>query len=189
MRALHLVTVTATLALASSGFALAGLPSHAPVHHAVARHRAAAVHHAAPNYAGLIVPMDEARVITFQHPVATVFAGNTAIADVTMIDSRHAYVLGKAFGVTNVIGLDADHNPVVNQPITIANRTMGEVTLTRGADSYNYSCTPSHCETNPRPGDPEAYVKNTEDAIQTHQEMAVKAASLQSQSGNNSAPQ
>jgi Flp pilus assembly secretin CpaC len=184
MRALHLASVTAALALATSGFALAGLPAHKSAPHRVAvKHRAVA--HPAANYAGFIVPMDEARVIKFTKSVSTVFVGNTMIADVTMIDSHHAYVLGKVFGATNVIGLDSDHNQVVNEPVTVANRVMGEVTLTRGPDSYNYSCTQYHCETNPRPGDPQTYFKNTEEATQMHQDMATKAASLQSAPSGN----
>ncbi len=56
--------------------------------------------------AGMTVPMDEVRTVTFGKPVATVYVGNSVIADVNMIDSRHAFVLGKAFGTTNVIALD-----------------------------------------------------------------------------------
>ncbi|HEY5336738.1 MAG TPA: pilus assembly protein N-terminal domain-containing protein [Rhizomicrobium sp.] len=162
MRALRFVILTATAALTTPAM---GHVVHRPVHHASASD-------------GIVVPMDEARVVTFQKPVSTVFIGNPSIADATIIDSRHAYVLGKTFGATNLIGLDADHQTVVNSQITVANRTVGSVTLNRGAETYNYSCTRAHCETGPRPGDPNAYVINTEGAATTHEDAATKAAAV-----------
>jgi hypothetical protein len=133
--------------------------------------------HAAPKHAvkgatqvndGLTVPMDEARIITFTQPVATLFIGNTTIADVTVIDSHHAYLLGKTFGATNMIGLDANNHQVMNAQINVTNRVVGSVTLNRGAETYNYSCTQMHCETSPRPGDPTSYVSTTETTAQQH---------------------
>jgi hypothetical protein len=126
---------------------------------------------------GLSVPMDEARVITFTQPVATLFVGNATIADVTIIDSHHAYLLGKTFGATNLIGLDANNRQVMNTQVDVTNRMMGSVTLNRGADTYNYSCTQLHCETNPRPGDPSGYVTNIQSAVQQHEDAGMKAAS------------
>ena len=166
MRALRLAFVTATAAIAIPSLALAAHPAHRLAHHAV------------PVDAGYTVPMDEARVVTFERPVATVFVGNTTVADVDMIDSHHAYLLGKTFGVTNVIGLDIDHNAVLNKQITVANRTAGAVTVMRGDESYNYSCTQIHCETDPRPGDPNAWVKNTTDTRSEHEDSAIKAAAI-----------
>jgi hypothetical protein len=125
---------------------------------------------------GLVVPMDEARLITFTQNVATLFVGNPTIADVTVIDSHHAYLLGKTFGSTNMIGLDANNHQVLNSQINVTNRVIGAVTLNRGADTYNYSCTRLHCETNPRPGDPTSYVSTTESAAQQHQDASMKAA-------------
>jgi hypothetical protein len=130
---------------------------------------------------GITVPMDEARVVTFHQPVATLFIGNPMIADVTIIDSRHAYVLGKTFGATNIIGLNEQHTPIVNAQLNVTNRVAGAVTLNRGADTYNYTCTAAHCETGPRPGDPQAYVNNTEDAAIKHSDDGQKAANIASQ--------
>jgi len=124
--------------------------------------------HADHDSDGLTVAMDEARVITFTQPIATLFIGNTTIADVTVIDSHHAYLLGKTFGATNMIGLDANNHQVMNAQINVTNRVVGSVTLNRGAETYNYSCTQMHCETSPRPGDPTSYVSTTETTAQQH---------------------
>jgi hypothetical protein len=178
MRALRFAFLTATV-LTAPALALATPAAHRPPqHHAVKR----------PSNPGFTVSMDEARIITFPQPVATVFVGNPTIADITIIDSRHAYLLGKTFGVTNMIGLDIDRNTVMNRVIAVTNRNGGEVTLHRGADTYNYTCTASRCETGPRPGDPAAYVSNTEDAASKHVDAGEKAASNQT-AGNNGGPQ
>ncbi|HSM96402.1 MAG TPA: pilus assembly protein N-terminal domain-containing protein [Rhizomicrobium sp.] len=138
--------------------------------------------HAAPKHAvkhvddGLVVAMDEARMLTFTQPIVTLFLGNTTIADVTIIDSHHAYLLGKTFGTTNMIGLDSSNHQVMNAQVHVINRITGSVTLNRGAASFNYSCTALHCETGPRPGDPADYVANTEGAAQAHEGSAAKAA-------------
>lgn len=138
---------------------------------------AAAPKHAAKHAdEGLTVPMDEARMITFTQPITTLFIGNTTIADVTIIDSHHAYLLGKTFGATNMIGLDSSNHQVMNAQINVTNRMVGSVTLNRGADTYNYSCTRLHCETSPRPGDPKDYVSNTESSAQQHEDSAAKSA-------------
>ena len=41
--------------------------------------------------------LDEVHTLTFRAPVATVYVGNPAIADITMIDARHAFVQGKSY--------------------------------------------------------------------------------------------
>ena len=158
MRALHFSILAVIVAAPSAAFA------------------AHAAKHVAHDYSGITVPMDEARVITFQQPVATIFVGNTTIADVTVIDSRHAYLLGKAFGATNIIGLDADRKEVMNTQISVTNRKMGSVTVNRGAETYNYTCTPLHCETNPRPGDPATWGANTEGPALAHEDAGSKAS-------------
>lgn len=66
---------------------------------------------------GIAVPMDEVRTISFDRPISTVYVGNPAIADVTMIDSTHAFILGKSFGATNLLALDAKGTQVSNQHV------------------------------------------------------------------------
>jgi hypothetical protein len=131
----------------------------------------------APHYEGVSVVMDEVRIVTFKRPVSTVFVGNPIIADATVIDPYHAFILGKAYGVTNLIALSSQSQTVVNQQITVANRSGGVVTLNKGAAQFTYSCTTAHCETNPRPGDNKTYFDDGESAVGSHQDQSIKAAS------------
>lgn len=141
--------------------------------------RKAFVKHIPPaaHYEGVSVVMDEVRIVTFRRPVSTVFVGNPIIADATVIDPYHAFILGKAYGVTNLIALSSQNQTVVNQQITVANRSGGVVTLNKGAAQFTYSCTTAHCETNPRPGDNKTYFDDGESAVGSHQDQSIKAAS------------
>src|SRR3982751_4594030 len=63
--------------------------------------------------------LDEVRTVTFKTPVATVYVGNPTIADVTMLDARHAFVQGKGYGSTNIVALNRDNMQVFNANITV----------------------------------------------------------------------
>ena len=127
----------------------------------------------APAFAGTFsVPMDELRILTFKKPVSTIYVGNTVIAEATLIDSKHVFVLGKTMGETNVVALGADGTVVSNDHLTIFGRRVGMVTLNRGSTQYNFSCTSLQCETQPVPGDEQTYFKDTHDAITQHEGMA-----------------
>ncbi len=109
---------------------------------------------AQPAYAaGVAISMDEVRTITFPKPVATVYVGNSSIADVNMIDSRHAFVLGKIPGITNIVALDHQGDQVSNTHVNVMAREASTVTLQQGEARLTYSCTASHCDQTPEPGD------------------------------------
>ena len=149
----------------------------APVHKASA-HKAMGKHRVAARGAGGVsLAMDEVRVVTFPGAVSTVFVGNPTIADATVIDPHHAFILGKTFGVTNMIALNAQNQTIVNQQISVANRSGGMVTLNKGTNQFSYSCTKGHCESNPVPGDQKTFVEDTSATVASHQDQALKAAS------------
>lgn len=125
---------------------------------------------------GIAVPMDQVRMVTFDQPVATVYVGNPAIADVTVIDSRRVFVLGKAFGATNVVALDSHGAQVVDKPLTVYGRTANVVTLNRGANQVTYACAAARCETAPLPGDATAAYQAVMGENTQHQDLGQKAA-------------
>lgn len=171
-----------TVLLAAASFVCAAAPAMvqaktpAKPHH----HHKAVVRHVPSGLRGVSITMDEVRVVTFTRPIATVFVGNPMIADATVIDPYHAFVLGKTFGVTNLIALGPQSQTVANQAITVSNRAGGVVTLNKGAAQFSYSCTTSHCETNPVPGDQKGFFDDAASSVGTHQDQAVKAAGVAS---------
>jgi Flp pilus assembly secretin CpaC len=85
--------------------------------------------------------LDEVHTLTFRAPVSTVYVGNPTIADVTMIDARHAFVQGKGYGRTNLVALNRDNVQVFNSRITVTgNDGGGTVTLNRGAQRVTLNC-------------------------------------------------
>ena len=123
------------------------------------------------------VSMDEVTLVAFPKPVSTVYVGNTVIADVTMIDAKHVFLLGKTYGATNLLALGVDGKVVANDRVTVYGRRAGLVTLNRGATQFNFSCTSNHCEAQPVPGDVIEYFKDTHEAQSQHETMANSAAS------------
>ncbi len=122
------------------------------------------------------IPMDEVRVVAFSQPVQTVYIGNPLIADVTMIDSRHAFLLGKGFGATNIVALNSDGKQVVNDTVSVFGHTGNLVILHRGAAQATYACAGSRCEIAPTPGDDKDYYSSRMGQLADHQEAGMKAA-------------
>lgn len=124
------------------------------------------------------VPLDEVRVVTFAKPVSTLYVGNPVIADVMIIDSRHAFVQGKAFGSTNVVALDAAGKPVANQQIVVAGKSGGSstVTLQRGREQTTYACAANRCQPSPQPGDSAGAFDAATDQITKYQGLITRAA-------------
>ena len=122
--------------------------------------------------------LDEVHTLAFQTPVSTVYVGNPSIADVTMIDARHAFVQGKGYGRTNVMALNRENVVVFNTHITVTgNDGSGTVTLNRGAQRVTLNCAGGRCEPTPMPGDgKDADAVNTQ--ITAHQTTARTAAAV-----------
>lgn len=127
--------------------------------------------------ADVSLALDEVRTLTFNTPVATVYVGNPAIADITMIDARHAFVQGKGFGRTNIVALNPDGKQVFGSRVNVTGGdSAGTVTLNRGAQRVTYNCSGARCEPAPVPGDgKDADV--TQGQITNHQNAARQAAS------------
>ena len=121
---------------------------------------------------GVSVPMDEVRTVTFAKPVTTVYVGNPTIADINMIDSRHAFLLGKSFGTTNIIALDAQGREVANTGVSVSGRHGSTVTLTKGTAQTTLACSNERCQASPLPGD--AHFSEIVGDIEKHMDLGAK---------------
>jgi hypothetical protein len=121
--------------------------------------------------------LDEVHTLTFRTPVATIYVGNPSIADVTMVDARHAFVQGKGYGRTNIVALNQDGSQVFGANINVIGAERGDtVVLNRGAQRVTYSCTERRCEPTPMPGDGKDSFDAQNNQANVHQEAARKAA-------------
>jgi Flp pilus assembly secretin CpaC len=107
----------------------------------------------APPQNQMRVDYDQSTVVRLDRPAKTVVVGNAAIADALLVSDRTIYVLGRMFGNTNVIAVDAEGNEILNTRVTVGAPTMAQVTLYRGpAGQQNMACAP-HCERTVTQGD------------------------------------
>ncbi len=128
---------------------------------------------AAPKGSDVAMALDEVHTLTFKSPIATVYVGNPAIADVTMIDPRHAFVQGKGYGRTNIVALNSDNVQVFNTHITVTGgEGSGTVTLNRGAQRITLNCAGGRCEPTPTPGDDQKAYDTESGQASSHQNAA-----------------
>lgn len=98
------------------------------------------------------VPVNETKPLHLTVPVATVMIGNPAVADVSVENTKLIYVMGRNYGTTNLIALDADGKTIVDMKLSVTAQSASAVTLTRGTGQLSYNCSP-RCERVPVIGD------------------------------------
>lgn len=92
--------------------------------------------------APVIVTVDRARVFRISRPAATVIVGNPSIADATIEDDRTLVLTGRSFGVTNLIVLDVDGDPIVDQTLVVRGHETNTVRIYRRSDRETLACAP-----------------------------------------------
>lgn len=95
--------------------------------------------------AGFLVEVNQTRALHLKEPAAAVMVGNPAIADVTVLSPQLVYVLGRGYGKTNFIALDAKGKQISAFDVNVVAPSSSTVTLTRGSGQMTYNCTP-RCE-------------------------------------------
>jgi Flp pilus assembly secretin CpaC len=95
--------------------------------------------------AGIQVIMNQAKIVRIARPADTIVIGNPAIADASVQDATTIVLTGKGFGVTNLVVLDKDGSPIVDEQIVVSRHDPSSVRVYRRADVQTLSCTP-YCE-------------------------------------------
>lgn len=88
------------------------------------------------------VEISQSRLQTLSRPAATLIVGNPAIADVTIVDSNTIAVLGRSFGQTNLVALDAAGQQIANYDVHVVETQSAALTVNRGVGQYSYDCSP-----------------------------------------------
>lgn len=94
---------------------------------------------------GIMVMMNQAKIVKLARPADTIVIGNPAIADASVQDASTIVLTGKGFGVTNLVVLDQDGNPIVDEQIVVSRHFANSVRVYRRSDVQTLSCTP-FCE-------------------------------------------
>jgi hypothetical protein len=98
------------------------------------------------------VHMDENAVVSLAAPAGNILVGNPAIADVSLITPQKLAILGRTYGLTNVIVTDRMGRTIFQQEVNVAPAAVGRVSVYRGPLVSNFACSP-RCERTPMPGE------------------------------------
>jgi Flp pilus assembly secretin CpaC len=94
---------------------------------------------------GIEVVMNQAKIVKLARGADTIVIGNPEIADAAVQDANTIVLTGKGFGVTNIVVLDRDGAPIVDEQVTVVRQSAQSVRIYRRGDIQTLSCTP-YCE-------------------------------------------
>ena len=89
--------------------------------------------------------MNQAKIVKLSRPADTIVIGNPAIADASVQDASTIVLTGKGFGVTNLVILDQEGGPIIDEQVTVVRQDASSVRIYRRAEVQTMSCTP-YCE-------------------------------------------
>ena len=91
------------------------------------------------------VVINQAKIVKLARPADTIVIGNPNIADASVQDASTIVLTGKGFGVTNLVILDRNGMPIVDEQIVVSRSVADSVRVYRRANVQTLSCTP-YCE-------------------------------------------
>ncbi|WP_428528577.1 pilus assembly protein N-terminal domain-containing protein [Roseibium sp.] len=123
----------------------------------------------------VLVTVDRAKIFQVEDGAAAVIVGNPFIADVAMVDQNTVVITGKSYGTTNLVILDQNNKPIVDEVIQVQASDQGVVSVYRNAARATFSCSPV-CEPTLRLGDETEAFQNAASQATSRNELAEKAA-------------
>lgn len=104
----------------------------------------------------IVINADQAKIITVSGQPGTVVVGNPSIADVTVQGDR-VVLMGRNYGVTNLIILDRDGNQLAALDVTVQITDKNAVHVYKAGGRMSLACAPV-CEQTLQVGDDAAKV-------------------------------
>lgn len=122
------------------------------------------------------VPIDESKLVAFQKGFSTIYVANPSIADITVVDQHHVFVLGKTFGITNLLALGPKGELVASMPLSVEGHAGQTVTLHMGLTQLTYDCHSGRCEAAPVPGDAKLFYEMVHNENVNREDLAQRQA-------------
>ena len=91
---------------------------------------------------GIQVVMNQDKIVKLARPADTIVVGNPAIADAAVQDASTIVLTGKGFGVTNLVVMDAQGAPIVDEQVYVTRQDDRSVRIYRRSEVQTLSCTP-----------------------------------------------
>lgn len=122
----------------------------------------------------VVVTVDRAKVFRISRPAATVIIGNPSIADATVEDDVTLVLTGRSFGVTNLIVLDREGQPIVDETIVVRGHEENTVRIYRRNERVTLACAPV-CEPTLTIGDNAQVFEYAQEQIQARNSLSESA--------------
>lgn len=94
---------------------------------------------------GINILMNQAKILKLSRPADTIIIGNPAIADASVQDASTIVLTGRGFGVTNLVVIDTDGTPILDEQVVVGRDSANSIRVYRRAQVQTLSCTP-FCE-------------------------------------------
>ena len=88
----------------------------------------------------LTVEIDRAQRVQLNGAATSVVVGNPQIADVTVVDANTLFVIGKGYGVTEVVAVDAIGRTLFQGEVAVTAGSTGAVRVWRGGQATEMAC-------------------------------------------------
>ena len=95
--------------------------------------------------ANIEVVMNQAKIVKLARAADTIVVGNPAIADAAVQDASTIVLTGKGFGVTNLVVLDREGSPILDEQVIVTRGDTSTVRIYRRSEVQTMSCAP-YCE-------------------------------------------
>ena len=88
----------------------------------------------------LNVEIDRSARVQLRGAAASVIVGNPQIADVSMVDANTLFIVGKGYGVTEVVAVDGAGRTLFQREIVVSGGSTGSVRVWRGGQATEMTC-------------------------------------------------
>lgn len=88
----------------------------------------------------LNVEIDRSARVQLRGAAASIIVGNPQIADVSLVDANTMFIVGKGYGVTEVVAVDGVGRTLFQREIVVSGGSTGSVRVWRGAQATDMTC-------------------------------------------------
>ena len=88
----------------------------------------------------LNVEIDRSARVQLRGAAASIIVGNPQIADVSLVDANTMFIVGKGYGVTEVVAVDGVGRTLFKREIVVTGGSTGSVRVWRGAQATEMAC-------------------------------------------------
>lgn len=100
----------------------------------------------------MVVELDKSMRLSLPAPARDIVVSNPTVVDVAMLSPTSLLVLGKGYGITNLMVVDAAGRTIIDREVVVGSSDANRVTYYRGSDVSNYACA-GRCQRTPLPGE------------------------------------